>query len=121
MATNYPLIRLTYAADRFVHLPTQDHSSMGVATGTETRQSTNFKVPAGTPRGRAKLCVIANGIRSLECVDVIIAGGRPPKPERAVGNILIGNFADGEYIIVGPQGIRPGPKPWESLIDPKSA
>lgn len=118
MATNYPLIRLTYDSGRVVYLPTLNHSAMGVATGSDVRQSTTFEVPTHAPSGFATLCVITNGIESQRCVDVVIERGDIKAPERAAGNILVGNLADGEYIIVGPGGVRPGPKPWESLIDP---
>jgi hypothetical protein len=62
--TNYPLVRLTYAATgHVVYLRTHDHSSMGVATGA-LPVSTRFDVPAGAETGAATLVVVANGIAS---------------------------------------------------------
>ncbi|MDB5692128.1 MAG: hypothetical protein JWO81_1191 [Alphaproteobacteria bacterium] len=63
-ATNYPLVRLTYAATGHVfYARTHDHSTMGVATGAAP-VSTKFDVPAGAETGAAALVVVANGIPS---------------------------------------------------------
>lgn len=63
-ATNYPLVRLTFAATgHVVYARTHDHSSMGVATGAKP-VSTRFDVPAGAETGAASLVVVANGIAS---------------------------------------------------------
>lgn len=63
-ATNYPLLRITNNATHHVfYARTHDHSSMGVATGTET-VSTNFDVPATMETGASTLVVVANGIPS---------------------------------------------------------
>jgi hypothetical protein len=63
-ATNYPLVRVTYAGTGHVfYFRTHDHSSMGVATGAKA-VSTRFDVPAGAETGAASLVVIANGIAS---------------------------------------------------------
>lgn len=63
-ATNYPLVRLTYAATGHVfYARTHDHSTMGVATGA-TPVSTRFDVPANAETGAASLVVVANGIPS---------------------------------------------------------
>jgi hypothetical protein len=65
MATNYPIVRLTYtAAQIVVFLRTFNHSTMGVATGN-TIVSTNVQVPDFiVPTGQWDLVVIANGIAS---------------------------------------------------------
>jgi hypothetical protein len=66
MATNYPIVRLTHVASGTVtYCRTHDHSTMGVQTGTVIH-STTFDVPAGTPTGPTHLCVIANGIASVD-------------------------------------------------------
>jgi hypothetical protein len=62
-ATNYPLVRITYRkTGRVVYARTFNMSSMAV---TPMLASTaQFQVPAGIPRGKAKLAVVANGIAS---------------------------------------------------------
>ena len=63
MATNYPLVRITNAATGVVtYARTHDHSTMSVAPGAHGH--TSFDVPAGTPAGRSRLEVVANGIAS---------------------------------------------------------
>ena len=63
-ATNYPLVRVTYAGTGHVlYFRTHDHSSIGVATGAKA-VSTRFDVPAGAETGAATLVVVANGIAS---------------------------------------------------------
>ena len=63
-ATNYPLVRITNVATGHVfYARTHDHSSMGVATGSQTI-TTNFDVPATAEAGASKLEVVANGIPS---------------------------------------------------------
>ena len=64
MATNYPFIRIhNNASKHIVYCRTQNHSSMGVATGTVI-QSTDFLVPGGIGLGASELRVVANGIAS---------------------------------------------------------
>jgi len=64
MATNYPLVRLTYPATGHVtYCRTFQPSTMGVNTGT-VMEATTFTVPAGAPSGSAQLSVVANGIPS---------------------------------------------------------
>ncbi len=63
-ATNYPLVRITNNATGHVfYAKTHDHSTMGVATGTQI-VSTNFDVPAAMETGASTLQVVANGIPS---------------------------------------------------------
>lgn len=63
-ATNYPLVRITNKATNHVfYARTHDHSTMGVATGTES-VSTNFDVPPTMETGASALVVVANGIPS---------------------------------------------------------
>ena len=64
-ATNYPLVRVTYASSGHVaFFRTFNHSSMGVQTGS-TVVSTNFAVPITAELGAASLVVVTNGIPSL--------------------------------------------------------
>ncbi|MGC1380112.1 MAG: hypothetical protein WA814_03700 [Candidatus Baltobacteraceae bacterium] len=63
-ATNYPLVQITNKATGHVfYAKTHDHSSMGVATGSQTI-TTNFDVPSQMDTGASTLVVIANGIAS---------------------------------------------------------
>ncbi len=63
-ATNYPLVRIINNSTKHVfYARTHDHSTMGVATGTEP-VSTNFDVPASMETGASTLEVVANGIPS---------------------------------------------------------
>jgi hypothetical protein len=71
-ATNYPLVRLTFAATGHIfYARTHDHSTMGVATGAAL-VSTRFDIPAGAETGAATLVVVANGIPSAP-VSVTVA------------------------------------------------
>lgn len=64
MATNYPLVRIDHkGSTHAAYCRTQDHSTMGVATGTAVH-STVFTVPKGINLGASELRVIANGITS---------------------------------------------------------
>ena len=64
MATNYPLVRIhNTASNHVVYCRTQNHSSMGVATGSVVH-STDFLVPSGIGLGASQLRVVANGIAS---------------------------------------------------------
>jgi hypothetical protein len=72
MATNYPLIRIhNNASKHVIYCRTQNHSSMGVATGSVV-QSTDFLVPSGIGLGASELRVIANGIASQPVVVTIV-------------------------------------------------
>ncbi len=63
-STNFPLVRITNSATSHVfYARTHDHSTMGVATGSQT-VSTNFDVPSGMETGASTLVVVANGIPS---------------------------------------------------------
>jgi hypothetical protein len=71
VATNYPLVRLTFPATGHVaYMRAHDPSTMAVATGT-TPVSTHFQVPVSVEKGSAKLEVVANGIAS-DPVDVVV-------------------------------------------------
>ncbi len=71
VATNYPLVRLTFTNTGDVdYMRAHDPSTLGIATGT-TPVSTHFQVPATTETGPAKLEVVANGIASNP-VDVVV-------------------------------------------------
>jgi|CZKJ01.1.fsa_nt_gi hypothetical protein len=64
MASNYPLVRITNTATgNVVYCKTHNHSTMGVATGSE-KVSTAFDIPAGIETGASTLEVVANGIPS---------------------------------------------------------
>jgi hypothetical protein len=64
MSTNYPIVRITNKATKHVfYARTHDHSSMGIATGSEI-VSTMVDVPAGMETGPSLLQVVANGIPS---------------------------------------------------------
>jgi hypothetical protein len=63
-STNYPLVRITNKRTHDVfYARTHDHSSMAVATGSQT-VSTKFDVPASAQTGASSLVVVANGIPS---------------------------------------------------------
>ncbi|HVN69009.1 MAG TPA: hypothetical protein VMU38_05120 [Candidatus Binatia bacterium] len=73
-ATNYPLVRIVNNASGHVfYAKTHDHSTMGVATGSE-KVSTNFDVPSGIETGASKLYVVANGIAS-KAANVTVSSG----------------------------------------------
>jgi hypothetical protein len=62
--TNYPLVRVTMSKTKHVfYLRTHDHSTMGVATGTEAVY-TYFDVPKTIEKGAGALVVVADGIAS---------------------------------------------------------
>jgi hypothetical protein len=63
-ATNYPLVRITNNATGHVfYARTHGHSTMAVATGSET-VSTSFDVPSSAETGASQIVVVANGIAS---------------------------------------------------------
>lgn len=67
-ASNYPLVRITnHATGHVFYARTHNHSSMGVATGSQI-VSTHFDVPVGPDRGASDLTVVANGIASNRCI-----------------------------------------------------
>jgi len=77
-STNYPLVRIRNGGTGDVfYARTHDHSSMAVATGSQT-VSTNFDVPASAPRrglsGGGKRHSVRAGFR-----DRTISSARPPK------------------------------------------
>lgn len=64
MASNYPIVRITNKATRHVfYARTHDHSTMGIATGSE-RVSTMVDIPADIETGSSLMQVVANGIPS---------------------------------------------------------
>ena len=67
-ASNYPLVRITnHATGHVFYARTHNHSSMGVATGSQT-VSTHFDVPVELDRGANDLTVVTNGIASNRCI-----------------------------------------------------
>src|SRR2546425_2926888 len=105
MATNYPLVRLTYPSGRVVYGRTFYHSTMAVATGAAL-ESTNFFVPWSAPIGTAELCLVANGISS-DCVKVHVHPHRVHIPHYEAWNWLVGNLADGPLWVIGRHGPHP--------------
>jgi hypothetical protein len=72
MATNYPLVRIQNdASNDVVYCRTQNHSSMGVATGSIV-QSTQFVISPGIGLGASTLQVVANGIPSSPLAVTIV-------------------------------------------------
>ncbi len=72
-ATNFPLVRITNnATGNVFYARTHNHSTMAVATGSET-VSTEFNVPAGIETGSSSLVVVANGIASSPATVSVIA------------------------------------------------
>lgn len=70
IATNYPLVRATdLNSGAVAYWRTQDHSTMGIATGSAI-VSTRVTIPA-TALGRFSLVVMANGIAS-DAVTVVV-------------------------------------------------
>jgi len=63
MATNYPLVRVSYANGGIYYCRAFHPSTMAVATGNAT-VSTNFGCGTNVPAGAANLEVVANGIPS---------------------------------------------------------
>lgn len=64
-STNYPLVRITNNETNHVfYARTHDHSSMGVATGSQ-QVWTYFDVPITMEKGAGTLEVVANGIPSM--------------------------------------------------------
>ena len=113
MATNYPLVRLTYPSGQVVYGRTFDHSTMAVATGAAF-ESTNFFVPWTAPIGKAELCLVANGISS-DCVKVKVRPFRSHLPHYEMWNWLIGNLADGPLWVIGKNGPHPI-GPWNGRL-----
>ena len=113
MATNYPIVRLTYPSGQVVYARTFDHSSMGVATGA-TPQSTNFFVPWSAPKGKAELRLVANGISS-DCVKVHVRMHRIHIPHYEAWSWLIGSLADGPLWVIGRNGPHPI-GPWNGRL-----
>ncbi len=120
MATNYPIIRIRPHSTGDIHYcRTFDHSTMGVATGTELNW-TNFDVPSDVPAGPADITVIANGIPSQPASVMVL-------PRRSLSNYdlwneLIGSLADGPLWVLGRNGPVPvGPWGPELAREAKAA
>lgn len=65
-ASNYPIVRITNLASGHVqYCRTHDHSTMAVATGSQT-VSTHFIVPERIELGASQIEVVANGIPSAK-------------------------------------------------------
>jgi outer membrane protein assembly factor BamB len=76
MATNYPLVRITNnATGEVTYCKTHNHSTMGVATGSEA-VSTEFDIPSTIQTGVSTLTVVANGIPSAS-VGVTVEAAAP--------------------------------------------
>jgi hypothetical protein len=72
MASNYPLVRIkNNGSGHVVYCRTQNHSNMGVATGSVV-QSTDFAVPGSIGAGASTLEVVANGIASAPLAVTIV-------------------------------------------------
>jgi len=88
VATNYPIVRITTAAGHVVFCRTSNHSTMGVATGTNIVQTT-VAIPTDLENGVVELVVVANGIASAPCKVTVVKGRtprghldrQPPSPE----------------------------------------
>jgi hypothetical protein len=63
MATNYPLVRVSYINGKVYYCRAFNPSTMAVATGSVT-VSTHFTCGTNVPAGAANLEVVANGIPS---------------------------------------------------------
>jgi hypothetical protein len=64
MATNFPLVVIqNHGTGHFRFARTHDHSTMGIATGSQT-VSTTFDVPSNIETGASTVYVVANGIPS---------------------------------------------------------
>jgi hypothetical protein len=64
MATSYPLVRIENMATKHIfYARTHNHSTMGIATGSEV-VSTTFDVPTTIETGKSAILVVANGIPS---------------------------------------------------------
>jgi hypothetical protein len=71
VATNYPLVRLTFPATGHVfYARCHDPSTMGIATGS-TVVTTRVEIPDGIDLGPAQLEVVANGLASAP-LDVVV-------------------------------------------------
>jgi hypothetical protein len=75
-ATNYPIVRLESTTSSDVHYcRTSDFSTMGLQTGTIIHNCRVF-VPLSVPNGSYCLRVIANGIASAACRNVVVSTKR---------------------------------------------
>jgi hypothetical protein len=115
VATNYPIVKIRSEADgKEYYCRTFDHSTMGVATGTDVVH-TSFKVPFDVPNGPADLVVIANGIAS-EPHDVSVGRWRLQFPvNEGLVNRLIGSLTDGPLWVLGPHGPVPVDPGWGTI------
>jgi hypothetical protein len=116
-ATNYPLVRITraneddpaqldtYYARTFNYCTADGQLFMGLATGAglnDPVQTTQFVLPPSIPAGRARLCVVVNGIASEESVEIYIVADapQPQAAERPIQVVIIGE-ADGGWWVWG--------------------
>ena len=116
LATNYPLVRVTYESGTVVYWRTYDHSSRAIAA-SGVLQTFRFAVPPGARTGDARLSVVTNAIASTG-VDAYVGVGNRFWLWQTLfreGGLLFGNLADGGYIIVRPGGIQPV-GPWDPTI-----
>jgi hypothetical protein len=80
LATNYPLVRVkNLATGHIFYCRTFDHSTMGVATGSEI-VSTHFHLSAATELGSSELTVAVNGIASSPVTVEVVASESCPDP-----------------------------------------
>ena len=119
MATNYPIVRITYRNGDVFYCRTSNHSSMGVATGA-TLNTTEFYVPLNIPAGKASLVVIANGIASRPYRLRIGLVQLPRTSDFEMWNWLIGSLADGPLWVWTPHGPVPV-DPWGVKIAKEAA
>ncbi len=71
-ATNYPIVRLeSNVTSDIYYCRTADFSTMGLQTGTVVH-SCRFKVPSSVPLGSYCLRLIANGIPTATCRNVVV-------------------------------------------------
>jgi HYDIN/CFA65/VesB family protein/galactose oxidase-like protein len=118
MGTNYPIVRLTDAANKVTYLRSHLFSTQGVATGTHV-EHTVFDIPATLPVGGYKLVVIANGIPST-AVSVQIAAAVPAIVVNPHHGLAFGTTCGGptyltlEVFNVGGQDLIVDSVQWES-------
>jgi len=116
LATNYPLVRITYDSGAVAYWRTYDHSSRAVGA-RGVLQTFRFAVPSRALLGRARLEVVTNAIASAGIDAHVETANRFWLWQAAYreGDLLIGNLADGGYIIVRPGGIQPV-GPWDPVM-----
>ena len=116
LATNFPLLRIRYDDGEVRYWRTFAISSraVGVAGVTQTFQ---FQVPTRTRLGHVRLSVVANAIASDEIEAEVEISNRYWLWQTLYrdDSLLIGNLADGGYIIVRPGGVQPV-GPWDPAL-----